>query len=146
MNNYQRPHSPFENSAAQRLRRMGLTTEEGSPERDDGTLEAIFRALSADADMENLSVDSACIKVHESANGGGKLADKAVGRTRGRLNTKLHSIVDGLGNPVEFMLFGCVFSRFRLHCRYRYFVDLDHPSLFAKQALISTLLRKCGPR
>ncbi|MDE6902797.1 MAG: transposase, partial [Lachnospiraceae bacterium] len=42
--------------------------------------------------------------VHESANGGGKTADKAVGRTRGWLNTKLHAIVDGLGNPVEFML------------------------------------------
>ena len=60
--------------------------------------------MSADADMENLSLDSACIKVHESANGGGKTADKAVGRTRGGLNTKLHAIVDGLGNPVEFML------------------------------------------
>ena len=40
--------------------------------RDDGTLEAIFHALSADADMENLSLDSTCSKVHESANGGGK--------------------------------------------------------------------------
>ena len=40
--------------------------------RDDGTLETIFCALSADADMENLSIDSTCIKVHESANGGGK--------------------------------------------------------------------------
>ena len=38
--------------------------------RDDGTLEAIFRALSADADMENLSLDSICIKVYERANGG----------------------------------------------------------------------------
>ena len=38
----------------------------------DGTLETIFRALTADADMENLSLDSTCIKVHESANGGGK--------------------------------------------------------------------------
>ena len=35
---------------------------------------------------------------------GEKTADKAVGRTRGGLNTKLHAIVDGLGNPVEFML------------------------------------------
>ena len=67
-------------------------------------MEAIFRTLSADADMENLSLDSTCIKVHESANVGGKTADKAVGRTRGGLNTKLHAIVDGLGNPVEFML------------------------------------------
>ena len=72
--------------------------------RDDGTLEAIFYALSADADMENLSLDSTCIKVHESANGEEKTANKAVGRTRGGLNTKLHAIVDGLGNPVEFML------------------------------------------
>ena len=35
---------------------------------------------------------------------GEKTADKAVGRTRGGLNTKLHAIVDGLGNPVVFML------------------------------------------
>ena len=72
--------------------------------RDDGTLEAVFHALSEDADMENLSVDSTCVKVHESANGGEKTADKAVGRTRGGLNTKLHPVVDGLGNPVEFLL------------------------------------------
>lgn len=35
-------------------------------------MEAVFRVLSTDADMENLSLDSACIKVHESANGRGK--------------------------------------------------------------------------
>ncbi len=72
--------------------------------RDDGTLEMIFCAPSSDADMENLSIDSTCIKVHESANGGGKTANKAVGRTRGDLNTKLHAVVDGLGNPVTFLL------------------------------------------
>ena len=69
--------------------------------RDDGTLEAIFRALSADADMENLSLDSTCIKVHERANGGGEATDKAVGRSRGGLNTKLHVIVDGLGTRLN---------------------------------------------
>ena len=72
--------------------------------RDDGTLERVFHTLSGDADMENLSVDSTCIKIHESANGGGKTADKAVGRTRGGLNTKIHAVVDGLGNPVGFFL------------------------------------------
>ena len=40
--------------------------------RDDGTLETVLHALSEDADMENLSIDSTCIKVHESANGGEK--------------------------------------------------------------------------
>lgn len=72
--------------------------------RDDETLENVFQAWSSDADRENLSLDSACMKVHESANGGGKAADKAVGRTRGGFNTKLHAIVDGLGNPVSFLL------------------------------------------
>ena len=40
--------------------------------RDDGTLETVFHALAEDADTKNLSIDSTCIKVHESANGGGK--------------------------------------------------------------------------
>lgn len=35
---------------------------------------------------------------------GGKTEDKAVGRSRGGLNTKIHAVVDGLGNPVEFLL------------------------------------------
>ena len=34
----------------------------------------------------------------------GKSGDKAVGRTKGGLNTKIHAIVDGLGNPVAFLL------------------------------------------
>ena len=35
---------------------------------------------------------------------GKKTENKAVGRTRAGLNTKLHALVDGLGNPVEFLL------------------------------------------
>lgn len=38
----------------------------------EGILEKIFRELSADADMENLSIDSSSIRVHQSANGGQK--------------------------------------------------------------------------
>ena len=44
---------------------------------DDGTLEKVFHALSADADMQDLSLDSTSIKVHESANGGEKTGNKA---------------------------------------------------------------------
>lgn len=40
--------------------------------RDSGILEKVFRTLSSDADMENISIDSTCVKVHQSANGGGK--------------------------------------------------------------------------
>ena len=42
-----------------------------------------------------------CIKAQTA---GGKTADKAVGRTRGGLNTKIHTVVDGLGNPLYFQL------------------------------------------
>ena len=35
---------------------------------------------------------------------GKKAENKAVGRTKGGLNTKIHTIVDGLGNPVAFLL------------------------------------------
>ncbi len=35
---------------------------------------------------------------------GKKTANKAIGRTKGGWNTKLHAIVDGLGNPVTFLL------------------------------------------
>ncbi len=71
---------------------------------NDGIWEEIFTVLSQDADMENLSIDSTCVKVHESSNGGEKTENKAVGRTKGGLNTKVHAIVDGLGNPVAFLL------------------------------------------
>lgn len=38
------------------------------------------------------------------ANGEGKTEDKEVCRTRGCLNTKIHTIVDELGNQAEFLL------------------------------------------
>ena len=37
-----------------------------------GIFETIFAALSADADMENISIESTSCKVHQSANGGEK--------------------------------------------------------------------------
>lgn len=42
--------------------------------------------------MENLRIDSTCIKLPKSANGGEKTGNKAVG-----LNAKIHAIVDGSG-------------------------------------------------
>lgn len=40
---YPRPHSPFDDTAIERLRRMGLATEEDAPERDAmAILSAVF--------------------------------------------------------------------------------------------------------
>ena len=41
--------------------------------RDMGVFEAIFQALSIDADFENISIDSTYCKVHQSANVGKKI-------------------------------------------------------------------------
>lgn len=38
----------------------------------DGVLERVFKALSSDFDAENLSIDSTCSKVRQSANGNKK--------------------------------------------------------------------------
>ena len=40
--------------------------------------------------------------MHQSANGGKKSEYKAVGMSRGGRNTKIHTLVDGLGNPLAF--------------------------------------------
>ena len=37
--------------------------------QSNGIFETVFRALSSDADMENLSIDSTSVKVHQSSNG-----------------------------------------------------------------------------
>lgn len=70
----------------------------------DGVLEVIFHVLSIGADMENLSIDSASIWVHESVNDEEKTEDKVIGCSIGGLTTKIHAIVDVLGNPVIFLL------------------------------------------
>jgi transposase len=45
--------------------------------QETGVFEMVFRALSANADMENLSIDSTSIRVHESANGNKKGLQKS---------------------------------------------------------------------
>jgi len=51
MNDYQRAHSPFEDSAMDRLRRMGLTEADGSPERD---AMAVFSSIFAGQFFDDL--------------------------------------------------------------------------------------------
>ena len=44
------------------------------------------------------------LKYMKALTAGEKTENKAIGRTKGGLNTKIHAIVDGLGNPVAFLL------------------------------------------
>jgi len=67
----------------------------------------IVEALK-DPDLEWLILDSTVIRAHQHAAGAIKQGgvDQALGRSRGGFGTKLHIAVDGLGNPIEFILTG----------------------------------------
>lgn len=82
----------------------------GAPWRDEGVLLTIFQELNAELDFENLSIDSTNNKAHQHSAGAKKVINhkfhqcidmSSVGRT-----TKIHTIADGLGNPILFHLTG----------------------------------------
>src|SRR5580658_211132 len=52
-------------------------------------------------------IDSTIVRAHQHSAGPKKDGeDEAVGRSRGGLSTKIHTLVDALGNPVGFFLTG----------------------------------------
>ena len=55
--------------------------------------------------MQDLAIDSTSVKAHQHAAGAKKRGESAeTGRSRGGLTTKIHGVVDGLGNPSGFLL------------------------------------------
>jgi hypothetical protein len=65
----------------------------------------IFEAMSDDPDFEYLIVDSTIVRAHQPLPGSKKGSeDQAIGRSRGRLSTKIHMAVRGLRCPVRFKL------------------------------------------
>ena len=52
-------------------------------------------------------IDSTIVRAHQHSAGSKKTGeDQAIGRSRGGLSTKFHTLVDALGNPVAFFLSG----------------------------------------
>jgi hypothetical protein len=53
-------------------------------------------------------IDSTIVRAHQHSAGAQKKAggDQAIGRSRGGLSTKIHTLVDGLGNSTRFYLTG----------------------------------------
>jgi transposase len=65
--------------------------------------------FASDPDMEFLLLDSTIIRAHPCAAGAPSPTeetklDQALGRSRGGFSSKIHLIVDGLGNPLDFIL------------------------------------------
>lgn len=78
---------------------------------DKGVWAAMHAYFANDPDMESIMIDGTIVRAHACAAGApqGCLTepqDQALGRSKGGFTTKIHVMVDGLGNPLDFILTG----------------------------------------
>ncbi len=75
-----------------------------------GIWRKLFEHAAADPDLEWIIPDSTIVRAHPCAAGAlkkdGGQAQQALGRSRGGFSTKVHILVDALGNPLQFVLTG----------------------------------------
>ncbi|MGC8532994.1 MAG: IS5 family transposase [Acidiphilium sp.] len=72
-----------------------------------GVWERIFEDLTSDPDNQYLMLDSTVVRAHQqAANGKGGPKNQALGRSRGGLTTKIHTLTDAEGRPLRFILTG----------------------------------------
>ena len=75
---------------------------------DRGIWDQMLAYFAAEPDLECLLVDSTVIRAHPCAAGApaerGGQAAQALGRSQGGFSTKIHLVVDALGNPLDLVL------------------------------------------
>ena len=69
-----------------------------------GVWKHVLDALAVDVDDELAIVDASIVRVHQDAAGGKKTGSECIGRSRGGPSTKIHVVVDALGNPTKVAL------------------------------------------
>jgi transposase len=73
---------------------------------DKGVWAELFERLKVAPDMEVAMIDSTIVRAHACSAGYKKDSQEqeALGRSRGGFTTKIHALVDALGNPLKFTL------------------------------------------
>lgn len=69
-----------------------------------GVWKGVLDVLALGADDEVAILDASIVRVHMDAVGGKKSGSEQIGRSRGGPTTKIHALVDGLGNPTKIAL------------------------------------------
>src|SRR5271165_5671183 len=70
-----------------------------------GVVAKALEALALERDGESFLIDAAIMRAHQDASGAQKKeGPQQIGRSRGGPSTKLHAMVDALGNPVRLVL------------------------------------------
>ena len=65
-----------------------------------------FFTLRGEIDEEWTFADGSYIKAHQHASGARHGEERAIGKSRGGLTTKVHVVVDAHGNPIDFEITG----------------------------------------
>jgi transposase len=67
---------------------------------------SIIFYFSQDCDVESIMLDGSVVRAHACASGYKKNSQEAqaLGRSKGGFTTKIHALVDALGNPLRFIL------------------------------------------
>ena len=69
-----------------------------------GVWERMLSNFAQESDMESLMIDSTIVRAHPLRQGQKKNGEQALGRSGGGFSCKIHVAVDGLGNPLRFIL------------------------------------------
>ena len=71
-----------------------------------GIWESLFNLTIDQPDMEAVMIDATIVRAHACSAGYKKnsQAQECLGRSKGGFTTKIHAVVDALGNPLKFIL------------------------------------------
>ena len=73
---------------------------------DQSLWQKLFSSVQNDPDLEHVMIDATIVRAHACSAGLEKNtgSQEALGRSKGGFTTKIHALVDGLGNPLKFLL------------------------------------------
>ncbi|MEM1369967.1 MAG: IS5 family transposase [Cyanobacteria bacterium P01_H01_bin.15] len=69
-----------------------------------GGWQQVFPKLASDPDKEYAMIDSTIVRAHQHSAGGRNADAEAIGSSKDGLSTKIHALVDALGNPLRLHL------------------------------------------
>jgi transposase len=69
-----------------------------------GVWKRVLDEIAAEIDGELAIIDASIVRAHQDAAGGKKTSRECIGRSRGGPSTKIHVLVDALGNPIKVQL------------------------------------------
>ena len=106
----------------------------------------MFAQSTDGADLQEVMLDGTIVRSHACASGYQKdgNSEQALGRSKGGFTTKIHAMVDALGNPLKFILTGC--NRNEIIKAEELIEDIHNTNIIADKAYDSDKFRKIAEK